>query len=942
MERGDSLKGALAFVNRALDKRGVVAFDRTNASIRNDAVATTVGASLALLSPVDRVRATELAIFAEAKTVPLSAAAAVWGLDDFETEDLVQRLDDASLVEFDLKTGQLRMHDVLRSHLLAQLGDASKVHGRLVKAGWPDDRALPDAFAWRWIGWHLVQAGESDRLRELLLDFTWLTAKLRATDVQALIRDFENVGPGEPHTTIRDALRLAAYSIDRDPEQLAVQLSGRVDRGRSSAVDQLLDSVPIDGTPRFRFGYPSLTHPGGPLVRILKGHASSIETIVVSPDEKFALTGSADWTLRLWDLESWRVVRSFEGHSGTVHAAAFTPDGRRIVSASEDRTLRMWDVETGQCLSILRGHHEAVRGIAVASNGIVAASLAEDGSVLLWDLQRAEGLWGQPPDSRKPSSRHLFKGGFHQLRGVAFMPDGAHVLFGAGDGTVRMLEVATGSEARIFEGHTATVNAMAIASDGLTALSASDDATVRLWDIASGRTLTTFRGHEGSVGCIALEPGGRRAASGGSDKTLRIWDVQTGQQTDMMEGHAGTIRSLAVLHEGTQIVTASTDRTVCCWTLDGPRPATPFQRQASAVSMVGISADGRSAVSGSSSGTLAVWHMEGEQATRALDGHTQAIQAVRMTADGRRALTASRDRTLRVWDLDAGRIVHVLTGHSDGVSGAAMTSSGSRAVSLSADRTIRLWDLERGMTIRVLIGSDSERRLAYLRGRGLLASETETALEIDTTTLPISRGALLAISADGTRVVFAHEGTVGIWQTDTGRVVAATVEDFDAVELAVDSNTRLAVVGSILGTLCVIDLEQGVWLHTLDSRRGDARTSRILDIAVDSSNLRTVTASGDGTFHFWDLSSGQETGAFSGGVEHADAVAIAPDARFAYSVVGDTIVSTDLTKRLRLRSLSLDHNITALAVAPEGANLVVGDESGRVHFLCLEHARVKL
>ena len=38
-------------------------------------------------------------------------------------------------------------------------------------------------------------------------------------------------------------------------------------------------------------------------------------------------------------------------------------------------------------------------------------------------------------------------------------------------------------------------------------------------------------------------------------------------------------------------------------------------------------------------------------------------------------------------------------------------------------------------------------------------------------------------------------------------------------------------------TLCVIDLEQGVWLHTLDSRRGDARTSRIPDIAVDSSGL---------------------------------------------------------------------------------------------------------
>jgi WD40 repeat protein len=47
------------------------------------------------------------------------------------------------------------------------------------------------------------------------------------------------------------------------------------------------------------------------LVRILKGHATSIETVVASPDDKFALTGSGDWTLKLWDLESWRVVRSW-------------------------------------------------------------------------------------------------------------------------------------------------------------------------------------------------------------------------------------------------------------------------------------------------------------------------------------------------------------------------------------------------------------------------------------------------------------------------------------------------------------------------------------------------------------------------------------------------------------------------------------------------------
>ena len=52
------------------------------------------------------------------------------------------------------------------------------------------------------------------------------------------------------------------------------------------------------------------------------------------------------------------------------------------------------------------------------------------------------------------------------------------------------------------------------------------------------------------------------------------------------------------------------------------------------------------------------------------------------------------------------------------------------------------------------------------------------------------------------------------------------IEDFDAVEMSIDSDTRLAVVGSRFGTLCALDLERGELVHTLDPRREDARTGR--------------------------------------------------------------------------------------------------------------------
>ncbi len=62
-----------------------------------------------------------------------------------------------------------------------------------------------------------------------------------------------------------------------------------------------------------------------------------------------------------------------------------------------------------------------------------------------------------------------------------------------------------------------------------------------------------------------------------------------------------------------------------------------------------------------------------------------------------------------------------------------------------------------------------------------------------------------------------------------------------------------AVVGSILGTLCLIDSEEGRLVRFLDEGGGTARIRQILDIVVDSPGRRAITASRDGSVRVWDL-----------------------------------------------------------------------------------------
>ncbi|MBH8572124.1 serine/threonine protein kinase [Nostocaceae cyanobacterium CENA369] len=124
---------------------------------------------------------------------------------------------------------------------------------------------------------------------------------------------------------------------------------------------------------------------------ILSGHTRAVLTIAFSPDGKVLATGSDDNTIKLWEVNTGRLISTMFGHSWSVVAIAFTVDGETLISASWDKTVKLWRVSTKEEIATLCGHGDSVSAVAVSQVAQLIASGSRDKTIKLWQLVEQQG-----------------------------------------------------------------------------------------------------------------------------------------------------------------------------------------------------------------------------------------------------------------------------------------------------------------------------------------------------------------------------------------------------------------------------------------------------------------------------------------------------------------------------------------------------------------------
>jgi WD40 repeat protein len=470
-------------------------------------------------------------------------------------------------------------------------------------------------------------------------------------------------------------------------------------------------------------------------------HGERVRGIDLDSTETRLISGAADATVRIWNVETGAMLRELRGPSDWVTHAELSPDDTEVVATARDGTARIWDASTGALRRTLGGHQGTVWAGTFDPKGLVIATAAEDGSARLWD--RTSGI-----------ELAAFEGHANLVRSVAFSPDGQRLATASYDGTVVMWSVqasyliadwvgptrrtchfaqrhpelaaiACGEETRVYDLQRRQLIARLPGAEWVATWQTTAwtiDATtpaVRAWDLRTGAELASR-----PIGAIAtsIATSDRGAlivgdATGG----VRVFDEPGAAAGRVLAGGGDPISAVTALAGGAIAAVSTTGRVQVFAgdgapvVLDGPRRSYYFE----------VSPDGREAVFiGGESADVGLLSIAGERPSiRWLKGHQAVVVAAYFEASGR-LLTTSADGTALRWDLASGAAIQRFTGKHF-ITDVALDRSGRVLIALDGHGRLSYFDVESG------------RRLGSTTGNGrlglrmwLLPGDTVAALDM--------------------------------------------------------------------------------------------------------------------------------------------------------------------------------------------------------------------
>jgi len=326
----------------------------------------------------------------------------------------------------------------------------------------------------------------------------------------------------------------------------------------ASSALTLSRGAPVSAAPRPKW------HAPWELSKVIAGHMGWVRCVALDPDNAFFATGSADRTIKIWDLarccagaeDGLRLT--ITGHIDTVRALAISPRHPYMFSAGDDKTVKCWDLETNTVIRNYHGHLSAVFCMALHPTLDILVTGGRDSVARVWDM-------------RTKSEIYVLGGHQDAVGTLCTNSTDPQVITGSFDSTIKLWDLAAGKAITTLTHHKKSVRSVVMSPRELTFASASSD-NIKKWQCRGGKFVKNFSGHDAVVNALAMNEDGV-LFSGADNGTMRMWDWDTGYcfQSTSTTPQPGSLQAengifaAAFDRSGSRLITCEADKSVKIW-----------------------------------------------------------------------------------------------------------------------------------------------------------------------------------------------------------------------------------------------------------------------------------------------------------------------------------------------------------------------------------------
>ena len=324
-------------------------------------------------------------------------------------------------------------------------------------------------------------------------------------------------------------------------------------------------------------------------------------------------------------------------------------------------------------------HEDRVWVVSFSENSQYLATGSEDGTVKIIEVATGDEI---------TSIEHGAG-----VKRVAFSENSQYLATGSEDGTVKIIEVATGNEITSIE-HGAIANRVVFSEDNQYLATSSADGTAKLTEVATSNEIASID-HEETVWDISFSQDSQYLATSSADGTAKIIEVATGNEITSID-HEASATVLGFSQDSQYLITGSTDSIAKLVEVATGNEIASINHEAS-IRSVGFSQDSQYLATGSADSTAKLVEVPTGNEVVTID-HETMVDSVSFSQNSQYLATGSTDGTAKLIEVATGNEIATFD-HGTAIDNVSFSQNSQYLVISSLDGTAKLIEVATGSEI---------------------------------------------------------------------------------------------------------------------------------------------------------------------------------------------------------------------------------------------------